>query len=235
MAKSLRPILEIVKKLELPEKYFEQIGPYGGKVRLDLLNDGAYPRRGKLILVTATTPTASGEGKTVTSIGLTQGLARIGKKVIITSREPSLGPVFGMKGGAAGGGASTIEPAAKINLHFHGDFHAIAAAHNLLAALVDAHLFHGNDLNLDPERITWPRTMDMNDRALRAICDHRGVRNHGHHRAGQGSRGPARQAGQDRCGDYADREACPCRRPAGHRRDDGAADRSDSAEPGADG
>src|SRR6266404_2957895 len=169
MAKSLRPILEIVKKLELPEKYFEQIGPYGGKVRLDLLDDGAFPRRGKLILVTATTPTASGEGKTVTSIGLTQGLARIGKKVIVTSREPSLGPVFGMKGGAAGGGASTIEPAAKINLHFHGDFHAIAAAHNLLAALVDAHIFHGNDLNLDPERITWPRTMDMNDRALRDI------------------------------------------------------------------
>ena len=169
MAKSLRPILDIVKKLELPEKYFEQIGPYGGKVRLDLLNDGEFPRRGKLILVTATTPTASGEGKTVTSIGLTQGLARIGKKAIITSREPSLGPVFGMKGGAAGGGASTIEPAAKINLHFHGDFHAIAAAHNLLAALVDAHLFHGNDLGLHPERISWPRTMDMNDRALRDI------------------------------------------------------------------
>jgi formate--tetrahydrofolate ligase len=169
MSKSLRPIQEIVKKLELPEKYFEQIGPYGGKVRLDLLKDGAFPRRGKLILVTATSPTASGEGKTVTSIGLTQGLARIGKKVIITSREPSLGPVFGMKGGAAGGGASTIEPAAKINLHFHGDFHAIAAAHNLLAALIDAHVFHGNDLNLDPERISWPRTMDMNDRALRDI------------------------------------------------------------------
>lgn len=169
MAKSLRPIQEIVKKLELPEKYFEQIGPYGGKVRLDLLSDTAFPRRGKLIIVTATTPTAAGEGKTVTSIGLTQGLARIGKKVIITSREPSLGPVFGMKGGAAGGGGSTIEPAAKINLHFHGDFHAIASAHNLLAALVDAHLFHGNELNLDPERITWPRTMDMNDRALRHI------------------------------------------------------------------
>ena len=179
MAKSLRPILEIVKKLELPEKYFEQIGPYGGKVRLELLNDGAFPRRGKLILVTATTPTASGEGKTVTSIGLTQGLARIGKKVIITSREPSLGPVFGMKGGAAGGGASTIEPAAKINLHFHGDFHAIAAAHNLLAALVDAHLFHGNDLNLDPERITWPRTMDMNDRALRDIVVNAGSKKEG--------------------------------------------------------
>ena len=101
MAKSLRPIQEIVKKLELPEKYFEQIGPYGGKVRLDFLSDPAFARRGKLIIVTATTPTAAGEGKTVTSIGLTQGLARIGKKVIITSREPSLGPVFGMKGGAA--------------------------------------------------------------------------------------------------------------------------------------
>src|SRR5215470_7644106 len=170
MGKSLCPIQEIVKKLELPEKYFEQIGPYGGKVRLDLLSDTAFPRRGKLIIVTATTPTASGEGKTVTSIGLTQGLARIGKKVIITSREPSLGPVFGMKGGAAGGGKSQIEPSQKINLHFHGDFHAIAAAHNLLAALVDAHLFHGNDLNLDPEWITWPRTMDMNDRALRHIA-----------------------------------------------------------------
>jgi formate--tetrahydrofolate ligase len=179
MAKSLRPIQEIVKKLELPEKYFEQIGPYGGKVRLDLLNDASFPRRGKLIIVTATTPTASGEGKTVTSIGLTQGLARIGKKVIITSREPSLGPVFGMKGGAAGGGASTIEPAAKINLHFHGDFHAIAAAHNLLAALIDAHLFHGNDLNLDPERITWPRTMDMNDRALRDIIVSAGSKKEG--------------------------------------------------------
>ncbi len=179
MAKSLRPIQEIVKKLELPEEYFEQIGPYGGKVRLDLLNDGAFPRRGKLILVTATTPTASGEGKTVTSIGLTQGLARLGKKVIITSREPSLGPVFGMKGGAAGGGASTIEPAANINLHFHGDFHAISSAHNLLAALVDAHVFHGNDLNLDPERITWPRTMDMNDRALRDIVVNAGSKKEG--------------------------------------------------------
>jgi formate--tetrahydrofolate ligase len=179
MSKSLRPIQEIVKKLQLPEKYFEQIGPYGGKVRLDLLEDPAFPRRGKLILVTATTPTASGEGKTVTSIGLTQGLARIGKKVIITSREPSLGPVFGVKGGAAGGGGSTIEPAAKINLHFHGDFHAMAAAHNLLAALIDAHLFHGNDLNLDPERISWPRTMDMNDRALRDIVVNAGSKKAG--------------------------------------------------------
>src|SRR5262244_1279239 len=169
MGKSLCPIQEIVKKLELPEKYFEQIGPYGGKVRLDLLNDTAFPRKGKLILVTATKPTASGEGKTVTSIGLTQGVHHSWRKSIITSRAPSLGPVFGMKGGAAGGGKSQIEPSQKINLHFHGDFHAITSAHNLLAALVDAHVFHGNDLDLDLDQITWPRTMDMNDRALRRI------------------------------------------------------------------
>ena len=170
MQKTLLPIQAVARKLDVPEKYFEQLGSQSGKVRLELLADPAYKRRGKLILVTATTPTAAGEGKTVTSIGLTQGLAHIGKKVVITSREPSLGPVFGMKGGAAGGGLAQIEPSAKINLHFHGDFHAIAAAHNLLATLVDAHLFHGNELNLDPERITWPRTMDMNDRALRRIA-----------------------------------------------------------------
>src|SRR6201984_1352521 len=170
MANTLVPIQAIARKLEIPEKYFEQIGRDSGKVRLELLSDSVFKRRGKLILVTATTPTAAGEGKTVTSISLTQGLAHIGKKVIITSREPSLGPVFGMKGGAAGGGLSQIEPSAKINLHFHGDFHAISSAHNLLAALIDAHLFHGNDLHLDPERITWPRTMDMNDRALRRIA-----------------------------------------------------------------
>jgi formate--tetrahydrofolate ligase len=170
MHKTILPIQDVARKLEIPEKYFEQVGPHGAKVRLELLADPAFKRRGKLILVTASTPTASGEGKTVTSIGLTQGLALLGKKVVITSREPSLGPVFGMKGGAAGGGLSQIEPSAKINLHFHGDFHAISSAHNLLAALVDAHLFNGNDLRLDPERITWPRAMDMNDRALRRIA-----------------------------------------------------------------
>jgi formate--tetrahydrofolate ligase len=170
MTNKLLPIQAVVRKLDVPEKYFEQLGSQSGKVKLELLSDPAYKRHGKLIIVTATTPTAAGEGKTVTSIGLTQGLAYIGKKVVITSREPSLGPVFGMKGGAAGGGLAQIEPSAKINLHFHGDFHAIAAAHNLLATLVDAHLFHGNELNLDPERITWPRTMDMNDRALRRIA-----------------------------------------------------------------
>ncbi|HEY2544816.1 MAG TPA: formate--tetrahydrofolate ligase, partial [Candidatus Acidoferrum sp.] len=170
MQNPLLPIQDVARKLEIPEKYFDQVGPYGAKIRLELLADPAYTRRGKLILVTATTPTASGEGKTVTAIGLTQGLALLGKKVVITSREPSLGPVFGMKGGATGGGLSKIEPSAKINLHFHGDFHAISSAHNLLAALIDAHLFHGNELNLDPERITWPRTLDMNDRALRRVA-----------------------------------------------------------------
>ncbi len=169
MSNTLLPIREVARKLELPDQYFEQIGSESGKVRLELLSDSAFKRRGKLIIVTATTPTAAGEGKTVTSISLTQGLAHIGKKAVITSREPSLGPVFGMKGGAAGGGLSQIEPSSKINLHFNGDFHAIASAHNLLAALVDAHLFHGNELRLDPEQITWPRTIDMNDRALRHI------------------------------------------------------------------
>src|SRR6266568_219753 len=169
MANSLLPIQAVARKLELPDQYFEQIGSDRGKVRLELLSDPGFKRRGKLIVVTATTPTAAGEGKTVTSISLTQGLAHIGKKVVITSREPSLGPVFGMKGGAAGGGLSQIEPSSKINLHFNGDFHAIGSAHNLLAALVDAHLFHGNELHLDPNQIAWPRTIDMNDRALRHI------------------------------------------------------------------
>src|SRR5450755_3867379 len=160
MTKPLLPIQQIVAKLGLPEKYFEQLGAFGGKIKLELLSDPGFKQRGKLILVTATTPTVSGEGKTVTSIGLTQGLEHIGKSSIITSREPSLGPVFGMKGGAAGGGMSQLEPSQKINLHFNGDFHAITSAHNLLAALVDAHLFHGNDLGLDPAHITWPRSMD---------------------------------------------------------------------------
>jgi len=170
MKKALLPIQDIARKLGIPEQYFDPVGRYSGKVRLELLADPSFKRRGKLILVSATTPTASGEGKTVTAISLTQALALIGKKVVITSREPSLGPVFGMKGGAAGGGLSQIEPSEKINLHFTGDFHAISSAHNLLSALIDAHLFHGNDLHLDPERVFWPRAMDMNDRALRRIA-----------------------------------------------------------------
>jgi formate--tetrahydrofolate ligase len=165
----LLPITAIARKLGLREEDYDQLGPWYAKLHIDLLNDPARPPRGKLILVTATTPTTSGEGKTVTSIGLVQGLERIGKRAVITSREPSLGPVFGMKGGAAGGGLSQIEPSQKVNLHFTGDFHAITSAHNLLAALIDAHLFHGNEVNLDPASIWWPRAMDMNDRALRTI------------------------------------------------------------------
>ena len=167
--KGLLPIETIAAKLDLPAELYEKRGPVSAKLSLDLLRAAGLDRKGKLILVTATTPTVSGEGKTVTSIGLAQGLERIGKRAIVTSREPSLGPVFGMKGGAAGGGRSQVEPADKINLHFHGDFHAITSAHNLLAALIDSHLFHGNELGIDPAAVTWPRALDMNDRALRAI------------------------------------------------------------------
>lgn len=169
MGNPLRPIVEIAENLGLSPAQYELIGTHGAKLNLDLLTDSAFPIRGKFILVTATTPTTSGEGKTVVSIGLAQGLARIGRKSIVTSREPSLGPVFGLKGGAAGGGLSKVEPSEKINLHFHGDFHAITAAHNLLAAMLDSHLFFGNALDLDPAQIAWPRALDMNDRALRRI------------------------------------------------------------------
>lgn len=165
----LLPIEEIARKLSLLPAEYEPIGAFGAKLKLNLLENPAFPVRGKLIIVTATTPTTSGEGKTVVSIGLAQGLERIGLKSILTSREPSLGPVFGMKGGAAGGGLSQVEPSQKINLHFHGDFHAITAAHNLLAAMIDSHLFFGNALDLSPGEITWPRALDMNDRALRHV------------------------------------------------------------------
>ena len=170
MKKNLLPIEAIAAKLNLPETMLEKRSPVSAKIGLELLNDANFPVRGKLILVTATTPTVSGEGKTVTSIGLVQGLEKIGKLAILTSREPSLGPVFGMKGGAAGGGQSQVEPSEKINLHFHGDFHAITSAHNLLAALIDSHMFHGNELELDPAAVTWPRTLDMNDRCA-AKCN----------------------------------------------------------------
>jgi formate--tetrahydrofolate ligase len=167
--KILLPIEAIATKLELPEGLYEKRSLVSAKLNLDLLEDTRFHRGGKLVLVTATTPTIFGEGKTVTSIGLVQGLEKIGKRAVLASREPSLGPVFGMKGGASGGGRSQVEPAEKINLHFHGDFHAITSAHNLLAALIDSHMFHGNELDLDPNGITWPRTLDMNDRALRNI------------------------------------------------------------------
>src|SRR5579863_6641155 len=177
------PIEEIARKLSLLPAEYEPIGAYGAKLKLELLDNPAFPVRGKLIIVTATTPTTSGEGKTVVSIGLAQGLERIGCKSILTSREPSLGPVFGMKGGAAGGGLSQVEPSQKINLHFHGDFHAITAAHNLLAAMIDSHLFFGNALDLDPAQVTWPRSLDMNDRALRHITVSVGAKGQGANRS----------------------------------------------------
>ena len=178
----LLSIEEIARKLSLHPTEYESIGAHGAKLNLTLLDNPAFPERGNLIVVTATTPTTSGEGKTVVSIGLAQGLERIGCKSILTSREPSLGPVFGLKGGAAGGGLSQLEPSQKINLHFHGDFHAITAAHNLLAAMIDSHLFFGNALDLDPAQVTWPRAMDMNDRALRRITVNVGGKDQGANR-----------------------------------------------------
>ncbi len=166
---SLFSIDTIAQKLGLTPEDYEPVGRFGAKLKLSILTDAHATCHGKLILVTATTPTTSGEGKTVVSIGLAQGLERIGLKSAVTSREPSLGPVFGMKGGAAGGGRSQVEPSRQINLHFHGDFHAITAAHNLLAAMIDSHLYFGNKLDLDPAQIAWPRAMDMNDRALRHV------------------------------------------------------------------
>ena len=178
------PITQIATRLGLSEDLLEPYGRAIAKIRLETLE--RFPkRRGKLILVTAITPTTSGEGKTVNTIGITQGLAKLGHHAIAALREPSLGPVFGMKGGATGGGQASLMPLDKINLHFTGDFHAITAAHNLLAALLDAHLHFGNDLRINPQEILWPRCMDMNDRALRRIA------------AGLGGResGPARETG----------------------------------------
>jgi formate--tetrahydrofolate ligase len=166
---SLWPIAEIAAKIGLAESDLEPYGRYTAKVKLNASPPARKSGKGKLILVTATTPTTHGEGKTVISIGLAQALEKIGKKSILTLREPSLGPVFGIKGGATGGGMSRVLPSDKINLHFNGDKHAIAAAHNLLAAMIDSHVFHGNELRIDAEKIFWPRTVDMNDRALRRI------------------------------------------------------------------
>jgi formate--tetrahydrofolate ligase len=174
----MQPILEIAEHLGLPEDLVEPYGRYTAKIRLETLE--RFPaRRGKLILVTAMTPTTSGEGKTVNTIGLSQGLVKLGYTAVATLRQPSLGPIFGQKGGATGGGRASLEPVDKINLHFTGDFHAITAAHNLLAALLDAHLHHGNELEIDPREILWPRAMDMNDRALRRIVTGLGGREAG--------------------------------------------------------
>jgi formate--tetrahydrofolate ligase len=166
---SMLTIDQIAAKLGLTDNDVEPYGRYTAKIRLSRLPAPGVPAKGKLILVTAITPTIHGEGKTVVSIGLAQGIEKLGKRSIVTLREPSLGPVFGVKGGATGGGRSQVLPSEKINLHFNGDKHAVAAAHNLLAAMTDSHLFHGNELRIDPENIFWPRSVDMNDRALRHV------------------------------------------------------------------
>ena len=174
-----RPITEIAKAAGIDEEYLEQYGKYKAKVDYQFLKDHMDDPNGKLILVTAISPTPAGEGKTTTTVGLADGLRRIGKKVMVALREPSLGPVFGVKGGAAGGGYAQVVPMEDINLHFTGDFHAIGAANNLLAAMLDNHIQQGNALGIDPRRVTWHRAVDMNDRALRNIVIGLGGRTNG--------------------------------------------------------
>ncbi|MEJ2129169.1 MAG: formate--tetrahydrofolate ligase [Woeseiaceae bacterium] len=168
-AASLKPITEIADKIGIPA---DALIPYGNdkaKISYDFIRKNSKKKNGKLILVTAVSPTPAGEGKTTTTVGLGDGMHKIGKDALICLREPSLGPCFGMKGGAAGGGYAQVVPMTDINLHFTGDFHAIGAAHNLLAALIDNHMHWENELNIDPRRVTWRRVVDMNDRALRTI------------------------------------------------------------------
>ena len=167
----MQPITEVAKTAGVDEKYLEQYGNYKAKVDYNILKDMADKPNGKLILVTAINPTPAGEGKTTTNVGLADGLRKIGKNVIVALREPSLGPVFGVKGGAAGGGYAQVVPMEDINLHFTGDFHAIGAANNLLAAMLDNHIYQGNALGIDPRQITWRRCVDMNDRQLRFVVD----------------------------------------------------------------
>ena len=232
----------------------EDLIPYGhtkAKVSLDFISGLSKKKDGKLILVTAISPTPAGEGKTTTTVGLGDGLNRIGKKAMICLREPSLGPCFGMKGGAAGGGYAQIVPMEDINLHFTGDFHAITSAHNLLSAMIDNHIYWGNELGIDTRRIAWRRVMDMNDRALRDIvCSLGGVAN------GYPARGRLRHHGRLRDhGDplpfHLDRGSRTPHRPDRHRpqarqgpgagqgpqgagRHDGAAQGCADAQPGAD-
>jgi formate--tetrahydrofolate ligase len=174
-----RPITDIATAAGILPEELESYGTVRAKVRLDILSRLAGRPDGKLVIVTAITPTKAGEGKTTTSISLTQGLGAIGKKVMLCLREPSMGPVFGIKGGGTGGGKAQVIPMEEINLHFNGDFHAVTAAHNLLAAALDASLFNGNPLRIDVKTITWPRTLDMNERQLRYVTTGLGGKSHG--------------------------------------------------------
>ena len=177
-ATPMQHITEVAKTAGIDPKYLEQYGNYKAKVDYNILNE-TPERSGKLILVTAINPTPAGEGKTTTTVGLADGMKRLGKNVLVALREPSLGPVFGVKGGAAGGGYAQVVPMEDSNLHFTGDFHAIGAANNLLAAMLDNHIYQGNKLNIDPRRITWRRCVDMNDRQLRFVVDGLGGRVNG--------------------------------------------------------
>ena len=168
---TMEPISAVGSKLDIPTDQLLQYGPYKAKLSFDFIEKLADRPDGKLILVSAITPTPAGEGKTTTSVGLNDGLNKIGKKAMVCLREPSLGPCFGMKGGAAGGGYAQVVPMEDINLHFTGDFHAIGTAHNLLSALVDNHIYWGNELGIDTRRVAWRRVVDMNDRALRSIVN----------------------------------------------------------------
>ena len=168
-AAKMLPISQVAARAGIGEELLEHYGRYKAKLDLTSLRD--KPRKGKLILVTAINPTPAGEGKTTTSVGLADALSRLDKNVLLCLREPSLGPVFGVKGGAAGGGYAQVVPMEDINLHFTGDFHAIGAANNLLAAMLDNHIQQGNALGIDPRRITWRRCVDMNDRQLRNVVD----------------------------------------------------------------
>ena len=181
-ASSMKPIVEIASKIGIPQESVINYGRYKAKISLDFIESLEEKPDGKLILVTAMTPTPAGEGKTTTTVGLGDALNAIGKKAIICLREPSLGPCFGMKGGAAGGGFSQVVPMEDINLHFTGDFHAIGAAHNLLSALIDNHIYWGNELGIDVRRITWKRVLDMNDRSLREVVSSLGGPGNGYPR-----------------------------------------------------
>ena len=169
---TMQPINDIAAKLDIPDEYIENYGKYKAKIDFRYYNDVLKDRpNAKVVLVTAINPTPAGEGKTTTTIGVADALNRLGKKTMVALREPSLGPVFGVKGGAAGGGYAQVVPMEDINLHFTGDLHAIGAANNLLAAMLDNHIYQGNALNINPKRVVWRRCLDMNDRQLRNVID----------------------------------------------------------------
>jgi formate--tetrahydrofolate ligase len=216
-AANLVPVTDIAASLGLDVDDLDLYGKYKAKIHLDVLDRLKDRPDGKLVLCTAITPTPAGEGKTTTNVGLAMGLCRIGKKAISTLREPSLGPCFGVKGGAAGGGYAQVLPMEDINLHFTGDIHAITAAHNLCAAILDNHLFQGNELDIDPDAVSWPRVVDLNDRALRQIT--------------VGPEGPPRP---HRGGFHSLGRGCDRSGHQGLRRDGRASQRRLHAQPGAD-